>query len=667
MGVTGLLPCLVEIQEKGTLERYRGKTLAIDTFGWLHRGLISCAQELCLGQPTRKYITSIMNKVQMLRHFGVEPYFVFDGSSLPTKAATNAERRKHREEARAKADALIKLGNRKLAWKEFMKAACVTSQMVKSLIIEFDNHGIKYVIAPYEADPQMVYLEKIGLCDGILSEDSDLLVFGCTRLITKLKDDGTCIEINRNNFGKVKKIPSLSWYNEEHLRLVAMLSGCDYTKGINGVGIQTAFKLVRKYMTYDKVMLALEAEGKTIPEEFNDEYTKANLAFQFQKVFNPSTQLVCPLNEYPADFDVDIEMLELCCGNLFTNQHWQQVCNGHIDPNSHETLVSREQSLQTLGSNSVYISQKSQSSYTNTTTAQKSHSSFSSTSVQKNKLKTVLDYFSSSKSTKTTEIQTPSHTELASSNSISLQSYTSSSTLSVSSTTSIGSQTSSSSLKRTNQTKLSPTSRKLKRISNDKSNASHSNYFDKTSKLKQTSLPAPLPRRKLSFGEESDFTDECSSPIKTFKQPSVNTLGILTDNDEDSILSDDDLQSVVKSDELKSLENTDSTNSEKTQPDLLNTSENEAEDIEESPIKKSNDASSTINNSKLFNFCQTLRSNFLFNPEETVPKRKPLARVDSNKPSKYPTAHTSGTKVKSENKKNGSPLSTKLADFAFRR
>jgi exonuclease-1 len=665
MGVTGLLPCLVEIQEKGSLERYRGKTLAIDTFGWLHRGLISCAQELCLGQPTRKYITSIMNKVQMLRHFGVEPYFVFDGSSLPTKAATNAERRKHREEARAKADALIKLGNRKLAWKEFMKAACVTSQMVKSLIIEFDNHGIKYVIAPYEADPQMVYLEKIGLCDGILSEDSDLLVFGCTRLITKLKDDGTCIEINRNNFGKVKKIPSLSWYSEEHLRLVAMLSGCDYTKGINGVGIQTAFKLVRKYMTYDKVMLALQADGKSIPDEFNDEYIKANLAFQFQKVFNPSTQIVCPLNDYPTDFDVDIEMLELCCGNLFTNQHWQLVCNGHIDPNSHELLVSREQSLQSLGSNSVYISQKSQSSFTNTTTIHKSHST--TTSVQKSKLKTVLDYFSGIKSTKSTQLQTSSKTELVSSKSTSLQNYTSSSTSSVSSTTSTSSQTSSSSLKRSNQTKLSPTSRKLKRIANDKDNDSHSNYFNTIPNLKHTSLPVPLHTRKISFGEESDFTDECSSPIKTFKQPSVNTLGVLTDNDEDSIISDDGLQSVVNSEELKSLENTKSTYSEKTQPDLLSTSENEAEDVEESPIKKSNDTSSSIHSSKLFNFCQTLRTNFLFDPEETVSKRKPLARVDSNKPKVHSTAQTSSTKVKTENTKKASPLSTKLADFAFKR
>lgn len=57
-----------------------------------------------------------------------------------------------------------------------MKAAYVTSQMAKSIMSELDIMGIKYIVAPYEADPQMVYLEKIGLVDGILSEDSDLLI-----------------------------------------------------------------------------------------------------------------------------------------------------------------------------------------------------------------------------------------------------------------------------------------------------------------------------------------------------------------------------------------------------------------------------------------------------------------------------------------------------------
>ncbi|CUM68268.1 uncharacterized protein PRCAT00005990001 [Priceomyces carsonii] len=352
MGVTGLLQYLKEIHEPSSLERYRGKTLAIDTYGWLHRGLISCAQELCNDLPTRKYITSILNKVEMLRHFGVEPYFVFDGAALPTKADTANERRLRRVEARKKAEQFTKSGNKKLAWKEYMKAACVTAEMAKSIMVELDRLNIKYIVAPYEADPQMVYLEKIGLVDGILSEDSDLLIFGCNKLITKLKDDATCVEICRENFIKIKKVPYLRTFSQEQLRIVAMLSGCDYTKGISNIGLKTAFSLVAKFLDLKRILLALKSDGKSFPDDFYEEVMKADLAFQFQKVFNPITDELKSLNEYPKEFEVDFELIENCCGETLDNNLQSQISRGKLHPTSHTILVSREQSLQKLKSES---------------------------------------------------------------------------------------------------------------------------------------------------------------------------------------------------------------------------------------------------------------------------------------------------------------------------
>lgn len=75
--------------------------------------------------------------------------------------------------------------------------------------------GVAYVVAPYEADAQMAFLEHSGVVDGIITEDSDLLVFGCKKVIFKLDSDGNCVCIRRENFARVVDIPLHSWSDRE--------------------------------------------------------------------------------------------------------------------------------------------------------------------------------------------------------------------------------------------------------------------------------------------------------------------------------------------------------------------------------------------------------------------------------------------------------------------
>ena len=42
------------------------------------------------------------------------------------------------------------------------------------------------IVAPYEADAQLAYLMKAGLTQAIISEDSDLLVYGCQKVVPNL-------------------------------------------------------------------------------------------------------------------------------------------------------------------------------------------------------------------------------------------------------------------------------------------------------------------------------------------------------------------------------------------------------------------------------------------------------------------------------------------------
>lgn len=56
--------------------------------------------------------------------------------------------------------------------------------------------GVKYLVAPYEADAQLGFLARNGHVDAVITEDSDVLLFGCTRVLFKLDRDGMCQEVD---------------------------------------------------------------------------------------------------------------------------------------------------------------------------------------------------------------------------------------------------------------------------------------------------------------------------------------------------------------------------------------------------------------------------------------------------------------------------------------
>lgn len=59
----------------------------------LHRAAYTCSQELCLGQPTTKWLEWCINRCQLLLHHKVIPVLVFDGGRLPEKDKTEKSRR----------------------------------------------------------------------------------------------------------------------------------------------------------------------------------------------------------------------------------------------------------------------------------------------------------------------------------------------------------------------------------------------------------------------------------------------------------------------------------------------------------------------------------------------------------------------------------------------
>ncbi|OAG38829.1 hypothetical protein AYO21_07024 [Fonsecaea monophora] len=295
--ILGLLPVLKSIQKHCTLKKFSGQTIGVDAYGWLHRGVVGCAFALALDKPTTIHIDFVLSRVRMLLDFGVTPYLVFDGDNLPSKAATNAARRKKREESRALGLDLYKAGKTTQAQQELQKAIDVTPLMARQLIEELKKLNVPYIVAPYEADAQLVYLEHKGIINGILAEDSDMLVFGAHRLLTKLNQYGELLEIERSEFPMCKDI-SLAGWTDTMFRRMAILSGCDYLPNIGKLGLKTAHGLVRKYNDIEKILRMVQLEGKLIvPSGYLEQFRQAELTFLHHRVFCPVGQKMVFLNE----------------------------------------------------------------------------------------------------------------------------------------------------------------------------------------------------------------------------------------------------------------------------------------------------------------------------------------------------------------------------------
>ncbi|GAA5849498.1 hypothetical protein JCM8547_000473 [Rhodosporidiobolus lusitaniae] len=336
MGIGGLLPLLKEIQNPSHVRDWKGKTVAVDGYVWLHRGAYGCAEDLALGRKTVKYVNYAMHRVRMLKYYGVTPMLVFDGGLLPSKMGTEDDRERRRNEALAKGRAFLAEGKASQARECFVKAVDVTPEMAFQLIKALRREGVQYVVAPYEADPQLCYLEKHGLVDAIVTEDSDLLVFGCRNVLFKMDGEGNCVSISRDDFSKCREYNLAGWSDVE-FRQMAILSGCDYADSIAGLGLKTAYKLMRKYKTAEKVIQFVRLEGQlNVPRDYLDTFRRAELTFLHQHVFDPVSRKLTHLHPLPDNLSLDDLPF---IGPLLEDSFACGLADGDIDPISKAAMV----------------------------------------------------------------------------------------------------------------------------------------------------------------------------------------------------------------------------------------------------------------------------------------------------------------------------------------
>ena len=131
---------------------------------------------------------------------------------------------------------------------------------------------------------------------------------------------------------------------------MCILSGCDYLAPLGGIGLKTLHKYFLKYKTLDRVLYALRREAnKLITKEYETEFIKAELTFQFQRVYCPiEKKLVC-LNQIPDDINsiLDLETDESFedldfLGPLLEPQVARGIAEGIINPFTFKPFIVEE-------------------------------------------------------------------------------------------------------------------------------------------------------------------------------------------------------------------------------------------------------------------------------------------------------------------------------------
>lgn len=203
------------------------RQLTVQAYVWLHKGAFGCAEDLVKGKKTTKsalpsslriqadrdrFVDYAMHRVRMLKHHGITPYIVFDGGPLPAKKGTEDKRAKSALTELLLAKLTSQVASRKPGASSGARGArqahpgprilhkmprrdagdgfsthqgassCTVCGDTELTVEALRAEQIEYVVAPYEADAQLCYLERSGLVDGIITEDSDLLVFGCQQV-----------------------------------------------------------------------------------------------------------------------------------------------------------------------------------------------------------------------------------------------------------------------------------------------------------------------------------------------------------------------------------------------------------------------------------------------------------------------------------------------------
>lgn len=125
----------------------------------------------------------------------------------------------------------------------------ITKQMAQEIQMMLRLFGLPYITAPMEAEAQCAELVSRRLVDGIITDDSDVFLFGGTRIYKNMFNNNKIVEC----FLLSDMQRELGLDREKLVRLAYYL-GSDYTEGLVGVGPVVAMELLALFPGEDGLL-----------------------------------------------------------------------------------------------------------------------------------------------------------------------------------------------------------------------------------------------------------------------------------------------------------------------------------------------------------------------------------------------------------------------------
>ena len=248
------------ITEKTTIQKLANKTYAVDSFNLLYQFISTIRQRD--GTPLKdskgnvtSHLSGLFFRTTNLMQQGLKLIFVFDGKVPDLKRAERERRIALKEKAQKEYEQAIQDEDIELMNKFAKRTSKLTPEMVNQAKELLGYLGLPIVQAPYEGEAQAAYMAKKGDVYGVISQDSDSILFGAPNIIKNLTISGRKKSLGKLAYETIQpEIISLSEnlnnlsLDQSQIIALGMLVGTDYNiGGIKGIGPKKAHDLVKKH------------------------------------------------------------------------------------------------------------------------------------------------------------------------------------------------------------------------------------------------------------------------------------------------------------------------------------------------------------------------------------------------------------------------------------